>query len=99
MDLMEKNKLLNLALELINSFPNEEDYVWEEAVEYDDEGNEQEAFCSYKYKVEKVKIPWTNFKKMVDSKKRFNKPLAVFLSEINPEKDWREETLIVYEVY
>lgn len=93
------HRLLNMVLQFINNFPSEDTYFWEEAVDLDEEGNELEAYRSYNYKIEKLRISWKDFKKMVDSHKRFYKPLAVFLCELDESGDWRDEKIFAYEVH
>jgi hypothetical protein len=93
LDINIQKALYKLNLDLIHSYPEEDEYIWNEDYSFDDE--------VYKFRVSKIRIPLSEFVKMIKSTKgRIKNSMIVYLNEIElGSSNFREQQLLVYEVY
>lgn len=100
MDINKSQNLYSLALNLIHSFPNEEEFIWNDVVELDENQNEIDIPTeSYRFKIKKIHISRPQFFSMLKKVGRLYKPMIVWLCEVDEEsQDWRNNQLLIYEV-
>ncbi len=100
MDMNLRQNLYSLALNLIHSYPNNEEFIWNDVVEFDENQDEIDIpIESYRFKIEKIRKSRSEFFSMLKNGGRLYKPMIVWMCEADPENfDWRNNKLLIYEV-
>ncbi len=92
-------QILDLILSFINNYSFKE-YIWDKVVTYNENGEINEAYDAYRYKIIKETVSWKEFSKNINKMPSLNQPMAIFLCEPDIDAlDWKEKTLRIFEVY